>query len=79
MDRSTNARVLAGRTTDDDIAWSAVKSPHVVMQWDAGKLVGEQSSPMLVDLDELHGSEPAGGVEADGMTADVAEEVEDIH
>jgi hypothetical protein len=79
MDRSTNARALAGRTTDDEIAPNALKSPHVVMHRDAGKVATEQPAPSRLDLDKLDGAEAANGVEAEGVPADVAEEVEDIH
>lgn len=80
MDRSANARALAGRTTDDDIArivWS--KSSHVIMQRDAREAVREQSSSPFVDLDELDCSEIARGVQAKGVAADVTKEVDDIH
>ncbi len=78
-DGSTNARMLAGRTTNDDIALSPSKSSHVVMQWDVREAMGEQSLPAGFDLDELDGAESASLVEADRVASDVAEKVEDIH
>jgi hypothetical protein len=79
MDRSTNARALAGRTTKDDIALSALKSADVVMQGDAGIVVRDEPLALRLDLDELDGSESASGVESERMAADVAEEVKDFH
>lgn len=49
------------------------------MHRNAWEAVSEQPPAAFVELDELHGSEVAGGVEAEGVSADVAEKVEDIH
>jgi len=80
MDCSTNARALAGRTTDDEIAsmvWT--KCSHVIVHRDAREMVSEQASAPFVDFDELDCSEVACDCEAERVAADVAEKVDDIH
>jgi hypothetical protein len=80
MDCSTNARALAGRTTNDEIASMAwMKCSHVIVHRDAGELVGNKASPPFVELDELGSSETARGFEAKSVSADAAKEIDDIH
>ncbi len=74
-----NAGGLAWRTANNDICPPAGVGPHVIMDGDSWEMMGEQSAPAWLNLDELHNSEAAGGFEADGVAADVAEKVEDIH
>jgi hypothetical protein len=68
MDCSTNARALAGRAPDDEIARNAFKSP-----------LGKELSAPPVDFDKLDGSEAARCFEAERMAADVAEKVKHTH
>src|SRR4051812_14390132 len=49
------------------------------MQGDSGEVVRKQSPACGIDLNELHNSESAGGLQAASVAADVAEKVEDIH
>lgn len=78
-DGRSNARVLAGRTTDDDMGRSAFKSSDVVMQRHTREPVCKKPPALLIDFDELDCSEAACLVQADSVAADVAEKVEDIH
>jgi hypothetical protein len=79
MDRSADASALAWGAADDDIACNARESSNIVMQRDSGKVVREKPSPAWLDLDKLDGSVSACGVEAECVSADVAEKIEHIH
>jgi hypothetical protein len=79
VDSGGNARLLAGRSADDEMCADAGEGSHVAVDWNAGEMVGDEALSSRLNLDKLHDIEPAGGSEAEGVTADVAEKVEDIH
>ncbi len=68
-----NAGTLAWRTANNDICAPAGEGAHVIVDWGAGEMVGEQSLPAGLDLDELDNPEAARGAEAESVPADVAE------
>jgi hypothetical protein len=55
-----------------------VKGPNVVVAGHVGPVLREDGAAVGVKLDELDGSHP-GSLEAEGESADPAEQVEDIH
>jgi len=79
VNSGSDACALAGRAANDDVRRTAGKGSDIVVDGHAGKMVLEQPSPPWLDLNELHGSEVARGVKAEGVSADVAEKVEGIH
>lgn len=79
VDGGGDAGGLAGRASDDDVSGHAGEGPHVVMDGDAGEMMGDETAPAGLDLTEADDAEAAGGAEAEGMTSDVAEKIEDIH
>lgn len=79
MDSGSDACSLAGWSSNDNIGGNTFKRSNVAVDSDAGEQMGKETLPAGLDLDELHGAEIARGVEAKGVTADIAEKVEDIH
>jgi hypothetical protein len=49
------------------------------MDGDAREVMGKQTLPARLDLNELHGSIAAGDMQSEGVATDVAEKIEDIH
>jgi hypothetical protein len=79
VDGCGDAGSLAWWPANDDLSSFCVrcKSPHVVMHRDAREATAEEGAPAFIDLDELHGTEPAGGMESEGVSADAGEQVGD--
>lgn len=75
-----NAGALTWGSTNDQAGRSLLgaQRPHVVMDRDAGKALGEELAAARLGLAELDGSESACGFEADGVTANAGKEVEDM-
>jgi hypothetical protein len=79
MDSGCDAGALAWRAANNDICSPAGEGTHVTVDGNAWEVMGEQPLAYWVDLDELHDIKTASGSKADGVPADVAKKVDDIH